>query len=83
MTLGWEPDGEALLVSGTWGLDRVELRRVMPSTGDSASLDPPIFFGPAEAFGQFDMTADGSVIAHLSETRRGNIWVAELGEGPQ
>ena len=81
MNVAWEPGGDALLVSGTWGLERVELRRVIPSTGESVSLDPPIYFGAADVFGLFDVTADGSTIAHLTGTTKGNIWVAELGEG--
>jgi Tol biopolymer transport system component len=82
MAVGWEPEGDRLLVSGTWGTDRVELRSVDLATGETTSLSPPVFFGKAEFFGLFDLTADGSIIAHMVSTRSGNIWVAELGDGP-
>ena len=82
MAVGWEPQGDELLVSGTWGSDRIELRSVDLETGEVSSLVPPIFFGQANGFGLFDTTADGTVFAHMVSQRKGNIWVADLGDGP-
>jgi Tol biopolymer transport system component/serine/threonine protein kinase len=78
MGVAWESDGMSLLVSGTWGGDRVGLRRLELATGRTEELQPSIEFGNSEVYGQFDTSADGRIIAHLGNTRRGNIWVADL-----
>ncbi len=77
----WEPGGQALLVSGTWGEPAVTPRRVAADTGEARPLGPPVVMGDAEAVGVFDISADGDLLAYVRETRSGDIWMLEASRG--
>jgi len=77
--LRWEPSGEHLLVAGSWGTHRVELRRVAVVGGAGVPFDPPITFGAEEAPGSFDLSADGRTLALLRTTKGGDIWLVKFG----
>jgi TolB protein len=73
----WEPDGQSLLVSGTWGEHSVSLRRVSAVTGEARPLAPAVVVGGAAAFGIFDLSDDGGLLGFVQEATAGDIWMLE------
>jgi len=73
----WEPGGQSLLVSGTWGEPSVSLHRVSAVTGETKPLVPSVLMGGATALGIFDISDDGSLLAFVRETTAGDIWMLE------
>jgi TolB protein len=79
-SLRWNYADGSLWVSGTWEGSTVALRRLDPSTGESAALDPPLFFGrpdEADVVGDFDLSRDGRLLVFSQEETRGDIWLLE------
>ena len=73
----WDPSGESLLVSGTWGAQKLELRRVSLFEGTSAPLEPPVDFGDEVVTDTFGLSLDGRFLVHGFAERRGDIWIME------
>ena len=70
----WEPVTGAILVSGTWGEDRISLRRVFPDSRVPTQLNPPVVFGSLEFLATFDVSLDGRLLLFSHEDVKGNIW---------
>lgn len=77
----WEVPGDALLVSGSWGTDRMEIRRVPADGDDPEPLASPVVFGEESSEGDFCLSRDGRYVAYVEERLRGNIWVLETEGG--
>jgi Tol biopolymer transport system component len=77
----WDDSTGNLLVSGTWGENRVSLRRVPPGGGPPMPLEHPVVFGPANAVGLFDVSPDGRLVVYSRERLTGDIWLLEGGSG--
>jgi Tol biopolymer transport system component len=75
----WEPSGDELLVSGTWGTARVTLRRVSVSDGTTRPFEPALDLGPEESdAGLFALDAEGRLLAFVVIERSGDIWLTEI-----
>ena len=77
----WDSESGGLLVAGTWGGDRLELRLVASPGATPQPLTHPIVFGDAQAMGDFSLTRDGRSLAYIEESRRGDIWLLEARTG--
>jgi Tol biopolymer transport system component/predicted Ser/Thr protein kinase len=72
----WDAFSGDLLISATWGTDRVILWRVSPQTGARQPFSPPVEFGGRDAHvGLFDISRNGQfLIFARSGGRKGQIW---------
>jgi len=78
----WSSSGEELLVSGTWGGDRVSLRTVSLSDGSSHPFEPELVLGPVDSnAGLFASDSGGRLLVYVVVERRGNIWLTEMYSG--
>ena len=77
----WEPATGAILVSGTWGEDRISLRRVFPDSLIATPLTPPVIFGSLESLATFDVSLDGHLLIFSHEEVKGNIWALKATKG--
>ena len=78
----WDPSGNELLVSGTWGSDRVTLRRVSLSDGTSRPFEPVLDFGPEDSdAGLFALDAGGRLLVYVVVERSGDVWLTEVEAG--
>ena len=68
----YQPD--RMFVSGLWGGAAVSVRIVDPVSGAVTVPSPPIVFGDDEYMCDFDLSADGRVLAFSRTSRKGNIW---------
>jgi Tol biopolymer transport system component len=73
--------GGSLLVSGTWGTRTVSLKRLTLATGETTAFEPQIDLGTADALGDFDLSADGLVLAFVRYDQRGDVWLLDVGRG--
>jgi len=74
----WSAAGDELLVSGTWGTDRISLRVVSLYDHSARPFDPAVDFGSDKfGAGMFGLDAAGTVLAHEVIERRGDVWLAE------
>ncbi len=80
-SVGWDFERWELLVSGSWGAGKTELRRVKPTGGDAVPLAPPVIFGNLARLGDFEVSADGTLLIYDQEMARGEIWVSEVERG--
>ncbi len=72
----WEPASGAILVSGTWGEDRISLRRAFPDVRVPIPLSPPVVFGSLEfRMATFDVSLNGQLLIFSHEDVKGDIWV--------
>ncbi len=74
----WDPSGEELLVSGTWGGDQVSLRRVSVADDSTRVFEPELVLGPESYAGLFSSDAEGGILAYVVVERRGDVWLAEV-----
>jgi len=75
----WDPSGDEMLVSGTWGSDRVTLRRVAVPDGTSRPFEPVLDLGPEDSnAGLFALDAGGRLLVYVVEERRGDVWLTEM-----
>lgn len=77
----WDGSSTALLVSGSWGASDTTLKRVRIDAGGAEPLSPAVTFGGAEALGDFDVAADGALIAYVEEKVHGELWTLEARDG--
>lgn len=78
----WIAAGDELLVSGTWGTDRIGLRVVSPRDHSTRPFDPAADFGSDEfGAGAFGSDAEGRILAHEVVERRGDVWLTETDVG--
>jgi Tol biopolymer transport system component len=77
----WDPSGRSLLVGGTWGEDHFEIRRVILEDGRVVPFETSVSFGKTGRQGDFDLSADGSLLAIVREEVRGDLWVLEAKPG--
>jgi hypothetical protein len=75
--LAWVEDGTALLVSGTWGGDSLDIRRVM--VGDPTLVPETVLvIGDPRGEGTFGVSRDGRYVSTIATHTRGDIWVARV-----
>jgi Tol biopolymer transport system component/tRNA A-37 threonylcarbamoyl transferase component Bud32 len=78
----WVSTGDELLVSGTWGTDRISLRLVSLSQRSSRPFDPGHDLGPSEVgAGMFGWDGARRILAYEVIERRGDVWLAETDLG--
>ncbi len=77
--LAWVADGGALLVSGTWGGDRLELRRV-PLDEPAGGTELVMEIGDPRGEGTFGVSRDERFMTTIDTDARGDIWVARVVE---
>jgi len=75
--LAWVDDGAALLVSGTWGGERIELRQV-PVDNPTAVSETILVIGDPRGEGTFGVSRDGRFVSTIATDTRGDIWVARV-----
>jgi hypothetical protein len=75
--IAWTADGEALLISGTWGEERLELRR-MDMDGTTAQSTRIMVIGEHKGEGTFGVSRDGRFVASIDADTRGDVWVARV-----
>jgi Tol biopolymer transport system component len=77
----WERDGRALLVSGRWGEDALEIRKVALEGGAPRRLEPAIGMARDEYGGLFSLSPDGRTVTFAEKQSRGDVWLLEALEG--
>jgi Tol biopolymer transport system component len=77
LCVDWETEG-SLLVSGYWGENVVELRRVRLADGHVSRLGDGIYLGTEVLFGMFSVGAQQKRVVISNEARRGDIWVVNI-----
>jgi Tol biopolymer transport system component len=77
----WNPASNHIYVSGYWGTNRVSLNEVSPDTGQVRALVPEVVLGFGAPDPGFDISLDGRLLCHMSQERRGNIWMLEAEVG--
>jgi Tol biopolymer transport system component len=77
----FEPDGRALLVSGSWGGRSLTLMRVPVEGGRPEPLPHPIELGDTSATILFNLSPDGRWVVFDERQSRGHVWVLEAKEG--
>jgi len=78
----WSAAGDELLVSGTWGRDRIGLRVVLLRDRSTRPLDSGYDLGPGDfGAGMFGLDAAGRILVHETIERRGDVWLAEADLG--
>jgi TolB protein len=77
--LRWNWATGELLVSGTWGEDKVTLRVVSPEKDDPRVFQPYIELGGKRSAGLFDISADGKLLVFSREVTNGEIWALKAG----
>ena len=78
----WVAAGDELLVSGTWGTDRISLRVVSMGDHSVRPFEPAADFGSDEfGAGMFGSDAEGRILAHEVIEWRGDVWLAETDLG--
>ncbi len=75
--LRWDAASGDILVSGTWGENRVTLRKVNPKTGASSPYRPEVEFGSRSSVeaGLFDISANGKQLVFCRVDQGGHVWV--------
>lgn len=80
----WDSSGDELLVSGSWGGDRMTLRIVSVSDGTSRPFEPELELGPEDNnAGLFALDREGRVLVYVVVERSGDVWLTEMGKGPR
>ncbi len=76
----WLPSGDALLVSGTWGGDRLRVQIVSLMDRSVRPLEPELVLGPKDETdaGWFTVGKGGNLLAYDTMEQRGDIWLAEM-----
>ena len=75
--LAWFPDGDALLVWGSWREGRQSFRRLFPRTGGLERPSPALPVGDSIRLGPFDISRDGRFLAYSEGEHRGDVWLLE------
>jgi TolB protein len=80
----WDSSGDELLVSGSWGGDRMTLRTVSVSDGTSRPFESELELGPEDSnAGLFALDRDGRVLVYVVVERSGDVWLTEMDKGPR
>ncbi len=77
----WDPATGRLLVSGSWGGDRIRLRSIPSGGGKPDPLDPLIEFGGLDAPALFDIDEQGKLLIYSRSNLHGDIWLLATEEG--
>jgi eukaryotic-like serine/threonine-protein kinase len=77
LLIRWVAGPTGMLVSGTWGTGREEIRSVDASTGASKPLDPPMVGTSDFLTGLFDIALRGRLLAVTVAESRGDIWLLQ------
>jgi Tol biopolymer transport system component len=79
----WEPVSGDILISASWGTDRVTLWQVSPITRERRPFAPPVSFGAkSDHVGLFDLSRDGRYLVFArSGEAKGQIWRLESQNG--
>ncbi|MFH1175863.1 MAG: protein kinase [Acidobacteriota bacterium] len=75
--LAWDPGGGGLLISGLWNGRRAQLRRLRMDTLEVLDFEAEVNFGDADWAGQFNISADGRLLAYAQDDLSGDIWLLE------
>ena len=73
--LAWEPDGNALLVTGLFGTSALHPRRVDLASGTAKPVKPRLVLGDRDAPGYISLTRDGRFLAADVTEMKGNLWI--------
>ena len=77
----WDVGGKWLLVSGQWGKDTPEIRRVPLQGGPARKLAVSVSeSGEVPSIG-FDVSPDGKILALVGQANEGDVWVLEADPG--
>jgi Tol biopolymer transport system component len=79
--VAWSPWPGSLLVSGTWGGNEMEVRRVHLDTGATESLVPRLSLGDQGAFGDFSVDTQNGLLACPIDRSKGHVWVLLASSG--
>ncbi len=71
----------ALLVAGTWGTEKAEIRRVDPDSGRVTPMTPPLVCGGRLAECALALSRDGRTLAFMIDEDRGDLWVLKAAPG--
>jgi Tol biopolymer transport system component/serine/threonine protein kinase len=78
----WSTSVDKLVVSGTWGTDRIGLRAVSLRDHSTRPVDSGYDLGPYEfGAGIFGLDAEGRILVHEAIDRRGDVWLAVIDLG--
>lgn len=77
----WEGATGRILLSGTWGGNRAELRLVDPATGATETVQPMVDFGHGDHYADFSAGGGRRLLAYTRNIGRGDIWVLEASRG--
>ena len=72
----WDQTSTLLFVSGRWGGESLELRKVPIDGGDVSEFSPRILLG-SPSLPHFDFSSDGRWLVYARETLRGDIWLLD------
>jgi Tol biopolymer transport system component len=81
LRIRWDQLSDALLVSGTWGSEKIRIRSIDPSSGEALRQEPEIVMGPRGSSALFDISESGRVLLYPEENRVGDIWILEAKNG--
>ncbi len=77
----WNRSNGDLLVLGTWGAPRPTVRLVDPSSGQSREVSAAAQSESSATLLEFDVSNDGQLLALLTNSIRGDIWLLTASEG--
>ncbi len=77
----WDPSGESLWVSATWGSDYLEIRRVGLADGSVRPFSPPLMIGAASGEEIFALSSDAKLLVFVEDDPRGDIWKLSAKKG--
>jgi Tol biopolymer transport system component len=77
----WSYTSDWLFVSGLWGTDALQLRRIPQGGGPASDFDPPITLDTSAQLGHFDVTRDGRLLVFARSNLRGDIWLMRSRKG--
>jgi eukaryotic-like serine/threonine-protein kinase len=78
----WDRSSGLILMSAGFGRHNILLYQVSPETGDSQPFQPAVQFGGADAYGMFDISGDGRILAFFRTVNQtGQIWTLEALNG--
>jgi Tol biopolymer transport system component len=73
--VAWLPSGKELLVSGTWGGEHSEIRRVSLLDGSVRPFEPVLEFGSEVDTASFSIDGQGRWLTFQKVETKGDIWI--------
>jgi Tol biopolymer transport system component len=75
--LRWNEATGELWVAADWGGAGPEIRAIAATGGADRPLEPPLVFPQGQNVVDFDLSADGQIVALTRQTHVGNVWVLQ------